>query len=269
MAACRDGDLEKTQKLIEHSTIHPLSFQVWFVYACRSGNLELVRFLKRYEKKNERLFQKLRRNLFPKEREKHQDDVSIALAHACQSGHLAVAQYLLTSPSLTLHASLHFNNNHALMCCVAGGHTDLLRYLLTSPLLLKRWGNSATFEDDGGVTHTPELLNALLEQACFSGHRDITRYLLESRELHRHAVFELHRRDDILCYACLQGHEKLAFYLLDLYPLELLDGVTEKLSKIAPEGKETANKIAILVQKRKMEYLFGDDNKSSKKRCKI
>jgi len=77
----------------------------------------------------------MEQNLHLKFNTLNQDEVNIALYYACKKGNLDEVNYLLTSPDLTYHSDIHYENDEALHTSYFYGHLEITKYLLSSPKL--------------------------------------------------------------------------------------------------------------------------------------
>ncbi|XP_042328646.1 ankyrin repeat domain-containing protein 17 isoform X4 [Sceloporus undulatus] len=119
-----------------------------------------------------------------------------ALTYACAGGYVDVVKALLESG-----ASIedHNENGHTpLMEAGSAGHVEVARVLL---------------ENGAGInTHSNEFKESALTLACYKGHLDMVRFLLEAGADQEHKTDEMHTA---LMEACMDGHVEVARLLLD------------------------------------------------------
>ncbi|XP_072480456.1 ankyrin repeat domain-containing protein 17 isoform X6 [Notamacropus eugenii] len=119
-----------------------------------------------------------------------------ALTYACAGGYVDVVKVLLESG-----ASIedHNENGHTpLMEAGSAGHVQVARLLL---------------ENGAGInTHSNEFKESALTLACYKGHLEMVRFLLEAGADQEHKTDEMHTA---LMEACMDGHVEVARLLLD------------------------------------------------------
>ena len=98
--------------------------------------------------------------------------ISHCLTLTCETKHLDIIDYLLTSDDLIQKADIDFNNNKAIHAACYTGNLELVEYLLTSPRLKK---------------HANIHYDFCLIDACANGHLNVVSYLLTSSKLKEHA----------------------------------------------------------------------------------
>lgn len=64
-----------------------------------------------------------------------QEDINHFFYLACNNGKYSLVEYLLTSPELSIHADIHYNDDCVIHCVTEHGYSVLVKYLLTSPNL--------------------------------------------------------------------------------------------------------------------------------------
>uniref|UniRef100_A0A8B9YTM7 Ankyrin repeat domain-containing protein 17 n=1 Tax=Bos mutus grunniens TaxID=30521 RepID=A0A8B9YTM7_BOSMU len=120
-----------------------------------------------------------------------------ALTYACAGGYVDVVKVLLESG-----ASIedHNENGHTpLMEAGSAGHVEVARLLL--------------LENGAGInTHSNEFKESALTLACYKGHLEMVRFLLEAGADQEHKTDEMHTA---LMEACMDGHVEVARLLLD------------------------------------------------------
>ncbi|XP_053218116.1 ankyrin repeat domain-containing protein 17 isoform X5 [Podarcis raffonei] len=119
-----------------------------------------------------------------------------ALTYACAGGYVDVVKALLESG-----ASIedHNENGHTpLMEAGSAGHVEVARVLL---------------ENGAGInTHSNEFKESALTLACYKGHLEMVKFLLEAGADQEHKTDEMHTA---LMEACMDGHVEVARLLLD------------------------------------------------------
>uniref|UniRef100_A0A8D0GUT8 Ankyrin repeat domain-containing protein 17 n=1 Tax=Sphenodon punctatus TaxID=8508 RepID=A0A8D0GUT8_SPHPU len=119
-----------------------------------------------------------------------------ALTYACAGGYVDVVKVLLESG-----ASIedHNENGHTpLMEAGSAGHVEVARLLL---------------ENGAGInTHSNEFKESALTLACYKGHLEMVRFLLEAGTDQEHKTDEMHTA---LMEACMDGHVEVARLLLN------------------------------------------------------
>lgn len=129
-----------------------------------------------------------------------QDD---GLYNASVNGHLEIVQYLLTSPELSEHANIHANEYYAFRSASRKNHLNILTYMLTSPEL-KEHANVHILDD------------TILVESVFFGRRPTVEFLLSSPLLQEKA--NIHAQNDApYRTACERNHTELIVYLLSFY----------------------------------------------------
>ena len=104
-----------------------------------------------------------------------------AFIRAMEKGHFEVAQYLLASPEIKNHVSVHAQNEKALLYACNRNDLKVVQFLLASPDIPEH--ADITCQD-----------NEPLMIASDKEHFNLVKYLLTSPELTRHA--DIHARDD-------------------------------------------------------------------------
>uniref|UniRef100_A0A8C1VXB7 Ankyrin repeat and KH domain containing 1 n=1 Tax=Cyprinus carpio TaxID=7962 RepID=A0A8C1VXB7_CYPCA len=119
-----------------------------------------------------------------------------ALTYACAGGFLDVVKVLLKEGA---NIEDHNENGHTpLMEAASAGHVEVSRVLL---------------EYGAGInTHSNEFKESALTLACYKGHLDMVRFLLEAGADQEHKTDEMHTA---LMEACMDGHVEVARLLLD------------------------------------------------------
>nr|XP_056713374.1 ankyrin repeat domain-containing protein 17 [Euleptes europaea] len=119
-----------------------------------------------------------------------------ALTHACAGGHVDIVKALLESGA---SVEDHNENGHTpLMEAGSAGHVAVARVLL---------------ENGAGInTHSNEFKESALTLACYKGHLEMVRFLLEAGADQEHKTDEMHTA---LMEACMDGHVEVARLLLD------------------------------------------------------
>lgn len=100
----------------------------------------------------------------------------------CNSGHLDIVKYLLTSPDLKEHVDIHACNDGGFQWACLNGHLDIVQYLLTSPEL-KDHVNIHTAKDYGfqwsGINNHFNIIQYLILDMNIKKTKDIQEYLKE------------------------------------------------------------------------------------------
>ncbi|XP_051533099.1 ankyrin repeat and KH domain-containing protein 1-like isoform X2 [Myxocyprinus asiaticus] len=119
-----------------------------------------------------------------------------ALTYACAGGFLDVVKVLLKEGA---NIEDHNENGHTpLMEAASAGHVEVAHVLL---------------EYGAGInTHSNEFKESALTLACYKGHLDMVRFLLEAGADQEHKTDEMHTA---LMEACMDGHVGVARLLLD------------------------------------------------------
>lgn len=107
--------------------------------------------------------------------------------YACAGGHQDVVRYLLENGA---NVEDHNENGHTpLMEAASAGHVALARILLA--------------HGAGINTHSNEFKESALTLACYKGHLDMVRFLLEAGADQEHKTDEMHTA---LMEASMDGH---------------------------------------------------------------
>ena len=151
------------------------------------------------------------------------------LMEACSAGHLKIVE-LLIEHNAEVNAQTSQGNTPLMYAC-AGGHEDVVK------LLLKHGANVEDHNENGhtplmeaasaghvGVasilvehgasinTHSNEFKESALTLACYKGHLEMVRFLLEAGADQEHKTDEMHTA---LMEASMDGHVEVARLLLD------------------------------------------------------
>lgn len=124
---------------------------------CKAGNLEMIKQLVLSPLTSESISSHI---------------ISHCLTLTCETKHLDIIDYLLTSDDLIQKADIDFNNNKAIHAACYTGNLELVEYLLTSSRLKK---------------HANIHYDFCLIDACANGHLNVVSYLLTSPKLKEHA----------------------------------------------------------------------------------
>nr|XP_044988824.1 ankyrin repeat and KH domain-containing protein 1 isoform X8 [Jaculus jaculus] len=119
-----------------------------------------------------------------------------ALTYACAGGFIDIVKVLLNEGA---NIEDHNENGHTpLMEAASAGHVEVARLLL---------------DHGAGInTHSNEFKESALTLACYKGHLDMVRFLLEAGADQEHKTDEMHTA---LMEACMDGHVEVARLLLD------------------------------------------------------
>ncbi|XP_055499081.1 ankyrin repeat and KH domain-containing protein 1 isoform X1 [Leucoraja erinacea] len=119
-----------------------------------------------------------------------------ALTYACAGGFVDVVKVLLKAGA---NIEDHNENGHTpLMEAASAGHVEVARVLL---------------EYGAGInTHSNEFKESALTLACYKGHLEMVRFLLDAGADQEHKTDEMHTA---LMEACMDGHVEVARLLLD------------------------------------------------------
>ncbi|KAK4881046.1 hypothetical protein RN001_004365 [Aquatica leii] len=118
------------------------------------------------------------------------------LMYGCAGGHTDVVKFLLEHGA---NVEDHNENGHTpLMEAASAGHVELAKILL--------------MHGAGINTHSNEFKESALTLACYKGHLDMVRFLLEAGADQEHKTDEMHTA---LMEASMDGHVEVARLLLD------------------------------------------------------
>ncbi|KAF5307348.1 hypothetical protein FQR65_LT07065 [Abscondita terminalis] len=118
------------------------------------------------------------------------------LMYGCAGGHTDVVKFLLEHGA---NVEDHNENGHTpLMEAASAGHVELAKILL--------------IHGAGINTHSNEFKESALTLACYKGHLDMVRFLLEAGADQEHKTDEMHTA---LMEASMDGHVEVARLLLD------------------------------------------------------
>jgi hypothetical protein len=192
--------------------------------------------------------------LYERYKDCDQLELNNELLRANLSGRLDIIEYVTSSPELSVHANIHFDDEIVLRRACAYGNLHIVKYLLTSPLL--------KLHADIDAYYGESLLNA-----CEQGNFDVADYLLKSPELNKHANVHIDN-DTIFKSLCeIEKSDGLKYLILD-YGLDKTDKIEEFLNINADKlvGAKLAKE---MFEKRDLANLLDKElepNKNSKPR---
>ncbi|KAL1505978.1 hypothetical protein ABEB36_005419 [Hypothenemus hampei] len=215
--ACTDGDVGTVKKLLtEGRSVHETSEEgeSLLSLACSAGYFELAQVLLAMHANVE---------------DRGIKGECTPLMEAASAGHLDIVRLLVHNDADVNAQST--SGNTPLMYACAGGHTEVVKFLLE---------NGANVEDHNENGHTPlmeaasaghvglakillvhgaginthsnEFKESALTLACYKGHLDMVRFLLEAGADQEHKTDEMHTA---LMEASMDGHVEVARLLLD------------------------------------------------------
>ncbi|XP_017781821.1 PREDICTED: ankyrin repeat domain-containing protein 17-like isoform X2 [Nicrophorus vespilloides] len=215
--ACTDGDVGTVRKLLtEGRSVHETSEdgESLLSLACSAGYYELAQVLLAMHANVE---------------DRGIKGECTPLMEAASAGHLDIVK-LLVAHGADVNAQSTSGNTPLMYGC-AGGHQDVVRFLL---------GNGASVEDHNENGHTPlmeaasaghvglamillengaginthsnEFKESALTLACYKGHLEMVKFLLEAGADQEHKTDEMHTA---LMEASMDGHVEVARLLLD------------------------------------------------------
>ncbi|KAK9891834.1 hypothetical protein WA026_016633 [Henosepilachna vigintioctopunctata] len=216
--ACTDGDVRTVQKLLTEGgrSVHETSEEgeSLLSLACSAGYFELAQvLLAMHANVEDRGIKGECTPLMEAASAGHLDIVRLLVAHGadvnaqsttgntplmygCAGGHTEVVQFLLEHGA---NVEDHNENGHTpLMEAASAGHVGLAKILL--------------MHGAGINTHSNEFKESALTLACYKGHLDMVRFLLEAGADQEHKTDEMHTA---LMEASMDGHVEVARLLLD------------------------------------------------------
>ncbi|KAL3278379.1 hypothetical protein HHI36_013707 [Cryptolaemus montrouzieri] len=216
--ACTDGDVRTVQKLLTEGgrSVHETSEEgeSLLSLACSAGYFELAQvLLAMHANVEDRGIKGECTPLMEAASAGHLDIVRLLVAHGadvnaqsttgntplmygCAGGHTEVVQFLLQHGA---NVEDHNENGHTpLMEAASAGHVGLAKILL--------------MHGAGINTHSNEFKESALTLACYKGHLDMVRFLLEAGADQEHKTDEMHTA---LMEASMDGHVEVARLLLD------------------------------------------------------
>ncbi|CAG9861269.1 unnamed protein product [Phyllotreta striolata] len=215
--ACTDGDVGTVRKLLtEGRSVHETSEEgeSLLSLACSAGYFELAQvLLAMHANVEDRGMKGECTPLMEAASAGHLDIVRLLVAHGadvnaqstsgntplmygCAGGHTEVVKFLLEHDA---NVEDHNENGHTpLMEAASAGHVGLAKILLS--------------HGAGINTHSNEFKESALTLACYKGHLDMVRFLLEAGADQEHKTDEMHTA---LMEASMDGHVEVARLLLD------------------------------------------------------
>ncbi|XP_076315719.1 ankyrin repeat and KH domain-containing protein 1-like [Tachypleus tridentatus] len=213
--ACSEGDLKAVQQLLcEGCNINEVTDkgESLLSLACLSGYYELVQLLLMQTSVEDRGLKD-----------------TTPLMEAASAGHVDIVK-LLIDHSADVNAQTNQGNTPLMYAC-AGGHEEVVKVLLESgasvedhnenghtPLMeaasAGHVGVSKILVEHGASinTHSNEFKESALTLACYKGHLEMVRFLLEAGADQEHKTDEMHTA---LMEASMDGHVEVAKLLLD------------------------------------------------------
>ncbi|XP_022247672.1 ankyrin repeat domain-containing protein 17-like isoform X2 [Limulus polyphemus] len=213
--ACSEGDLKAVQQLLcEGCNINEVTDkgESLLSLACLSGYYELVQLLLMQTSVEDRGLKD-----------------TTPLMEAASAGHVDIVKLLLDH-SADVNAQTNQGNTPLMYAC-AGGHEEVVRVLLESganvedhnenghtPLMeaasAGHVGVAKILVEHGASinTHSNEFKESALTLACYKGHLEMVRFLLEAGADQEHKTDEMHTA---LMEASMDGHVEVAKLLLD------------------------------------------------------
>ncbi|XP_022906707.1 ankyrin repeat domain-containing protein 17 isoform X2 [Onthophagus taurus] len=215
--ACTDGDVGTVRKLLtEGRSVHETSEEgeSLLSLACSAGYYELAQvLLAMHANVEDRGIKGECTPLMEAASAGHLDIVRLLVVHGadvnaqstsgntplmygCAGGHQDVVKFLLENGA---NVEDHNENGHTpLMEAASAGHVGLAKILL---------------EHGAGInTHSNEFKESALTLACYKGHLDMVKFLLEAGADQEHKTDEMHTA---LMEASMDGHVEVARLLLD------------------------------------------------------
>ncbi|XP_045468094.1 ankyrin repeat domain-containing protein 17-like isoform X2 [Harmonia axyridis] len=216
--ACTDGDVRTVQKLLTEGgrSVHETSEEgeSLLSLACSAGYFELAQvLLAMHANVEDRGIKGECTPLMEAASAGHIEIVRLLVAHGadvnaqstsgntplmygCAGGHTEVVKFLLEHGA---NVEDHNENGHTpLMEAASAGHVGLAKLLLA--------------HGAGINTHSNEFKESALTLACYKGHLDMVRFLLEAGADQEHKTDEMHTA---LMEASMDGHVEVARLLLD------------------------------------------------------
>ncbi|XP_019763189.1 ankyrin repeat and KH domain-containing protein 1 isoform X1 [Dendroctonus ponderosae] len=215
--ACTDGDVGTVKKLLtEGRSVHETSEEgeSLLSLACSAGYFELAQVLLAMHANVE---------------DRGIKGECTPLMEAASAGHLEIVRLLIHHQADVNAQST--SGNTPLMYACAGGHTEAVKYLLDhganvedhnenghTPLMEAASAGHVGLAkillmNGAGInTHSNEFKESALTLACYKGHLDMVRFLLEAGADQEHKTDEMHTA---LMEASMDGHVEVARLLLD------------------------------------------------------
>ncbi|XP_046405893.1 uncharacterized protein LOC124170897 isoform X3 [Ischnura elegans] len=215
--ACTDGDVGTVRKLLgEGRSVHETTEEgeSLLSLACSAGYFELAQVL-------------LAMSANVEDRGIKGD--CTPLMEASSAGHVEVVR-LLINHGADVNAQSSSGNTPLMYAC-AGGHEEVVRVLLSANAKVEDHNENGhtplmeaasaghvgvakiLLEHGAGInTHSNEFKESALTLACYKGHLDMVRFLLEAGADQEHKTDEMHTA---LMEASMDGHVEVARLLLD------------------------------------------------------
>jgi ankyrin repeat protein len=170
------------------------------IYFCKSGNLELVKYL--LSEDNAKILPELLSDLSSYD--------NSCIQYACENGHIEVVKYLLSEEIVERFPYMDpsANDNHSLIYASLHGHIEIVKFLLSEEIM-DRFPKAQIdpSADD----------NSAIGSAIEKGHSDIVKYLLSEEIAERFPKAQIDpsiHNNQFLRRAVISGHTEVVKLLL-------------------------------------------------------